>query len=325
MTRALITGISGMTGSYLCEQLLVVTDWDIFGMVRSYPPYPNLRADVLGNPRVTLLKGDLRDDLTLRAVVENALPDYVFHLAAQSDTHASFTNAIDTYKSNVLGVTYLLDAIRAAKLDPAVHICSSSEIFGRVSREELPIGENCRLHPASPYAISRSALDLIGRFYAEAYGMRTVITRAFTHTGPRRSPRFAESDFAKQIATIEKVGGKPVVLVGNLASLRTWTDVRDMVNAYHLAATTPFEPGTCYNIGSDFSCSVGNALATLIDLSTCNGIDVHVHPDRFRPLDADLQVCDSSKFLAKTGWRPEIPFEHTMADLLRYWRDELAQ
>ena len=191
-------------------------------------------------------------------------------------------------------------------------------------REQLPIDETCSFHPASPYAISKVATDLLGRFYAEAYGMKVMTTRMFTHTGPRRGDVFAESTFAKQIAMIEAGQLPPVVRTGNLDSLRTWADVRDAVRAYYMLVTVNPIAGEVYNIGGTYSCTVGDVLQTLLSLSTTPGIAVETDPERLRPIDADLQVPNTAKFRAHTGWTPEIPFEQTMRDLLDYWRARIA-
>jgi GDPmannose 4,6-dehydratase len=142
----------------------------------------------------------------------------------------------------------------------------------------------------------------------------------FTHTGPRRGDVFAESTFAKQIAMIEAGQVPPVLKVGNLDSLRTWSDVRDAVRAYYLLVTVKPQPGAYYNIGGSFSCTVRKMLDHLLSLSSAKGIKVEVDAKRRRPIDADLQVPDTRKFQAHTGWKPEIPFEKTMSDLLEYWR-----
>jgi GDP-D-mannose dehydratase len=204
-----------------------------------------------------------------------------------------------------------------------IHVCASSEVFGRVGKQHLPIDEETPFHPASPYAISKVGTDLVGRFYAEAYGLCAMTTRMFTHTGPRRGDVFAESTFAKQIALIEEGRIAPVLKVGNLESLRTWSDVRDAVRAYHLLVTVKPVPGAYYNIGGSFSCTVGDMLRHLLSLSTRDDIEVVTDPERLRPIDADLQVPDTRKFEAHTGWQPRIPFEQTMHDLLEYWRDRV--
>ncbi|HEX2117124.1 MAG TPA: GDP-mannose 4,6-dehydratase [Alphaproteobacteria bacterium] len=327
--RALITGITGMVGSHLAEYLIANTDWDVYGMIRWRSPLDNLETlidRINRKDRVFLLYGDLRDTLAVQDVVRKAQPNYVFHLAAQSFPRTSFESPLDTYDTNIQGTTRVLEALRTTCPQAVVHICASSEVFGRVSKEKLPIGEECSFHPASPYAISKVGTDLVGRFYAEAYGMTVMTTRMFTHTGPRRGDVFAESSFAKQIAMIEAEKMAPVVKVGNLKSLRTIADVRDAVRAYFMLVTVKPTSGAYYNIGGTHSCTVGEILNTLIGFSPkANQIRIEVDPDRLRPIDADLQVPDTRKFTAHTGWAPEIPFETTMRDLLGYWRDRIRR
>ena len=322
--RALITGVTGMVGSHLVDFLLENTDWDIYGVCRWRSPLDNVehlieRANK--KDRLYFLDGDLCDYLSLQNVIAASLPDYVFHLAAQSYPTTSFTSPLLTLDTNILGTERLLEAIRNCKdSDPVIHVCSSSEVFGRVSSEKLPINEDCSFHPASPYSISKIGTDMIGQFHAEAYGQTIVVTRMFTHTGPRRGDVFAESTFAKQIAMIENGMIPPIVKTGNLDSLRTWSDVRDAVRAYYMLVTVNPIPGECYNIGGSFSCSVGEMLDYLVSLSTRKDIKIETDINRLRPLDADLQIPDITKFKAHTGWEPEIPFEKTMKDLLDYWR-----
>ncbi len=317
-----------MVGSHLADYLLAETDWDIFGMCRWRSPLDNVshlleRAN--RGDRVKFLSGDLRDYVSLINVVEEVQPDYVFHLAAQSYPSTSFTAPLDTLDTNILGTERLLEALRRCKgIDPIIHVCASSEVYGRVPKEKLPINEDCGFHPASPYAISKVGTDLVGRYHAEAYGQKVVVTRMFTHTGPRRGDVFVESTFAKQIAMIEHDRIPPVVKVGNLESLRTWADVRDAVRAYHMLVTIDPIAGESYNIGGNHSCTVRQMLEYLLSLSLRKEIQVEMDPARLRPIDADLQVPDTGKFHRHTGWEPRIPFEQTMRDLLDYWRTRIA-
>lgn len=325
--KALITGITGMVGSHLADFLLANTDWEIHGMARWRSPLDNiahLLQRINQKDRVHLIHGDLRDSLSLSHVVREVKPNYVFHLAAQSFPKTSFEAPLETYDTNVQGTQRLLEALRQHAPEAVIHVCASSEVFGRVPKEKLPINEECTFHPASPYAISKVGTDLIGRFYGEAYGMKVMTTRMFTHTGPRRGDVFAESSFAKQIALIEHNKVAPVVKTGNLESLRTFADVRDAVRAYYLLVTKNPVAGEYYNIGGDFSCTVRAMLDTLISYSTVNNISVELDPARLRPIDADLQVPDTTKFRTHTGWKPEISFEQTMKDLLDYWRGRVG-
>lgn len=325
MTTALITGIGGFVGSYLVEYLIDNTDWKIFGLLRWQDSLENMEKTVplvnVGD-RVQFVYGDLRDTMAIRDAVRSVKPDYVFHLAAQSYPLTSFTSPLDTLDTNIQGTVRLLEAIREFCPKAFVHICSSCEVYGRVSKEHIPITEKTPFHPASPYAISKIGTDLLGQFYAEAYEMNVIITRMFTHTGPRRGDVFSESSFAKQIAMIEAKLIPPLVKVGNLASLRTLADVRDAVRAYYMLLTVNPQPGEVYNIGGTHTCTVGDVLNTLISKTSLN-IEVVVDPSRLRPLDADLQVPDCTKFMKHTGWKPEIPFEQTMTDLLDYWRERV--
>ncbi len=333
--RALITGVTGMVGSHLVDFLLVNTDWDIYGVCRwrsSMDNVEHLIERVNKKDRVFFEYADLNDSISLCTVINKVKPDYVFHLAAQSYPKTSFSAPLDTLNTNVLGTCRLLEAIKQCDdIQPVIHVCASSEVFGRVKKEKLDamggiINEECTFHPASPYAISKVGTDLLGRYYAEAYGMRIMSTRMFTHTGPRRGDVFAESTFAKQIAMIEAGLIPPVVKVGNLNSLRTFADVRDAVRAYYMLVTINPIPGEYYNIGGQYTCSVGDLLNILISMSTMKDkIKIETDSERLRPIDADLQVPDTSKFANHTGWKPEISFEQTMKDLLDYWRENIKK
>ncbi len=326
--RAFITGITGMVGSHLADFLLENTDWDIIGLCRWRSPLDNINhliPRMNKKDRLRLVYGDLRDSDSIDHAVKHVQPDYVFHLAAQSYPQTSFTAPLDTYETNIQGTSRVLEAVRRYKKDAVVHVCASSEVFGRVPKEKLPIDENCTFHPASPYAISKVGTDLVGRFYAEAYQMAVMTTRMFTHTGPRRGDVFAESTFAKQIAMIEQGMIPPVIKVGNLQSLRTFADVRDAVRAYYLLVTHNPIPGEYYNIGGTYTCTIEELLNYLISISTVKDkVKVETDPERLRPIDADLQVPDTRKFEKHTGWKPEITFEKTMSDLLNYWRERVS-
>ena len=192
-------------------------------------------------------------------------------------------------------------------------------------KTQVPIDEECTFHPASPYAISKVGTDMLGRFHAEAYGQKILTTRMFTHTGPRRGDVFVESTFAKQIAMIEANQIEPIVKVGNLNSLRTFSDVRDAVRAYHMLLTINPISGEYYNIGGSYTCKISEMLNYLISISKVNNIKIEIDKNRLRPIDADLQVPNIKKFKDHTGWEPEIPFEKTMEDLLNYWREIIGK
>jgi GDP-mannose 4,6-dehydratase len=329
MTIAFITGITGMVGSHLVDYLLANTDWEIHGLLRWRSPLDNLShhiEDVNSKKRIKLFYGDLRDSISVDEAMKKSKPDYVFHLAAQSFPKTSFSAPLDTLETNVQGTLRVLESVKNFSPNAIVHVCSSSEIFGRVPKDKLPINEECSFHPASPYAISKVGTDLLGRFYAEAYGLKTLTTRMFTHTGPRRGDVFAESSFAKQIALAEAGFIAPTIRVGNINSLRTIADVRDAVRAYHLLVTVNPIPGEYYNIGGTYTAKVGDILRHLISISTIRGkLKYEVDSDRLRPIDADLQVPNTDKFVNHTGWKPVFSFEQTMYDLLNYWRNRVEK
>lgn len=321
--KVLITGITGMVGSHLADLLIKKKSFKIYGFYRWDEKLDNIShlVPLINKKIINLEYADLNDYPSLIECLRKIKPDYIFHLAAQSFPQTSFKYPIETLRTNVLGTANLLEAVRYLNLNPIVHVCSSSEVFGRVKKENLPIKEDNLFHPASPYAISKVGTDLLGRFYYEAYGLKILTTRMFTHTGPRRSDIFAESSFAKQIAMIEAGFQEPIVYVGNLKSLRTIADVRDACEAYYLLVTKRPQFGEVYNIGGQFTCTVGEILDKLISLSKIKNIKIKIDKQRLRPIDADLQIPDTSKFINHTQWKPKFSFDETMLDLLNYWRN----
>lgn len=319
--RILITGITGMVGSHLAEYVLAHhPDVEVHGMVRWRSPRANL---VKINGRVTLHEGELRDLHSLVRVLETVRPERIFHLAAQSYVSASFSAPADTLHTNVIGTTNLLDAVRLTGIDPRIHICSSSEVYGQVRPDEVPIRESNEFRPASPYAVSKCGEDMIALQYFLSYGIKTIRTRMFTHTGPRRGDVFAESAFAKQIAEVE-AGLRPnPIKVGNLNSVRTFADVSDAVRAYWLLLEK-CPPGEVYNIGGERTMTVGEMLDVLIGMAGCR-IRYEVDPALVRPSDVTLQIPDTSKFRAATGWEPKVPLETTLRDLLDYHRGRIRE
>jgi GDP-mannose 4,6-dehydratase len=325
--NVLITGVLGMVGSHMLDFLLEKPTIKIYGFCRWNESMDNIEhlTDVINKKeKIELIYGDLNDYASIINAIEISKPDYVFHLGGQSYPQTSFDSPLETLQTNILGTANLLEALRKSPYkDAMIHVCASSEIFGRVTKDKLPINEECSLHPASPYAISKVGTDLIGRYYGEAYKMMVMTTRMFTHTGPRRGDVFHESTFAKQIAMIEHGLQEPKILVGNLESLRTYADVRDAVRAYWMLLNINPSPGAYYNIGGTYTCKVGETLNYLLSKSTVKDIEVVIDSSRLRPIDADLQIPDTTKFRELTGWNPEITFNKTMDDLLDYWRDRI--
>jgi GDP-mannose 4,6-dehydratase len=318
---ALITGVTGFVGSHLADYILAHhPDVKIVGLVRWRSPSDNIRNIV---ERITLEYGDLLDPFALKSILVKHKPDVIFHLAAQSYVDYSFLVPVGTLETNVIGTCNLLEVLKGLKTvagyDPVVHVCSSSEVYGQVRENEVPIKEDNPLRPASPYAVSKVAEDMLAYQYWLSWRIKTIRTRMFTHTGPRRGEVFALSNFAKQIASIEMGLTPPVVEVGNLSSIRTFMDVRDAVKAYWLLVNT-CPAGEVFNIGGSETMTIGEMLDRLLKLSTCKHLSVKVDPARLRPSDVTLQIPSTEKFSKITGWKPEINFEKTLRDTLDYWR-----
>lgn len=319
--KILITGITGMVGSHLAEYILADhPDVEVHGLIRWRSPLDNIRQIL---PQIHLHYAELRDLNSLIMLLNKVKPEKIFHLAAQSFVTTSFDAPADTLHTNVIGTTNLLDAVRNAGIDPTIHICSSSEVYGQVTADELPIRENNPFRPASPYAVSKTGEDMISLQYFLSYGIKTIRTRMFTHTGPRRGDGFAESAFAKQIAEIEAGIKTDSLKVGNLDSVRTFADVRDAVKAYWLLLEK-CTPGEVYNIGGDRTMTIGDMLEIMKGMATCP-IHHEIDPGLLRPSDVTLQIPDISKFQKATGWKPEISVEQTFQDLLDYQRNRVAQ
>lgn len=318
--KVLITGITGMVGSHLAEYIVENhLDVEVHGMIRWRSPLDNLTGII---NKVQLHHADLRDLNSLVTILREIKPDRIFHLAAQSYVTTSFTAPADTLHTNVIGMANLLDAVRIVGIAPRIHVCSSSEVYGQVQENEVPITEHNVLRPASPYAVSKVGEDMLAYQYFLSYKLPTIRTRMFTHTGPRRGKVFAESAFAYQIAKIEAGLQTNPVYVGNLDSIRTITDVRDAVKAYWLLLEK-CTPGEVYNIGGTETLTVGRVLEVLKSFAKVD-IKHEICPSLLRPSDVTLQIPDISKFQKETGWKPEIKVEKTLEDLLNYHRQQFS-
>jgi GDP-4-dehydro-6-deoxy-D-mannose reductase len=314
--RVLITGITGFAGSHLADLCLEMDNVELYGIIRWRSRTENI--DHIWD-RLRLLECDLRDASSTRDVIEEVRPDRIFHLAAQSFVPTSWNAPSESLTTNVIGQLNVFEAVRKLDLGCSIQIACSSEEYGMVHPEEVPIKETNPLRPLSPYGVSKVGQDMLGYQYFMSYGMKIVRTRGFNHTGPRRGPVFVCSDFAKQIVDIENGRREPVMEVGNLDARRDFTDVRDMVRGYWLSLERG-KPGSAYNICTGTSYSIREILDMLIDIS---GVDVKVRTDRgrLRPSDVPLLEGDNSSFVADTGWKPEIPMEQTLSDLLDFWRE----
>ena len=315
--RYLITGITGFVGSHLAE-LLLNKGKEVYGLYRWRSSTDNV-AHL--KDRITLLEGDLTDAYSLENLLKECKPHYIFHLAAQSFVPMSWKAPIDTFNINVVGQINLFEAVRNVGLNPGIQIACSSEEYGLVKPNETPITEENELRPLSPYGVSKVAQDYLGYQYFKSYGLKVVRTRGFNHTGPRRGEVFVESNFAKQIALIESGEQEPIIYVGNLNAKRDYTDVRDMVRGYYLAIKKG-KPGEVYNVCSGKAHSIRKVLDTLLSLANVK-VKVKQDKSRMRPSDVPLLLGSYKKFSKQTGWKPTIPFEKTMQDLLDYWREKV--
>jgi GDP-4-dehydro-6-deoxy-D-mannose reductase len=315
--RILITGINGFVAGHLAEYLLAHGGYELWGQSRGVSlALPQLRG------RVQLYSADLQDAAAVRALLEAARPDVVMHLAAQAAVGLSFSDPLGTLLPNISGQVQLFEALLHAKLDPLVLIVGSADVYGLIDPATPRIDETTPLRPSNPYAVSKIAQDMLALQYWLSRRVRAVRLRPFNHIGPRQSEHFVASAFAAQIARIEAGEQPPVLRVGNLEAERDFTDVRDMVRAYHLAFAH-CEPGEVYNIGSSRATRINHLLALLLAHSRVP-ITVEPDPARMRPSDVPRMVCDRTKFEAATGWQPHIPLEQTLADLLDYWRGRVA-
>jgi GDP-4-dehydro-6-deoxy-D-mannose reductase len=314
--RALITGISGFVGSHLAEFLLEHTDWEVCGTVYGLPDNITQIRD-----RLVLYPAELSRLEVVRFIIEDSNPDYIFHLAAQPIPALSRRDPWFTLENNIRAQLNVLEVLAQSAPNKRVLVVGSSEEYGRVDAGELPVNEDAPLRPLTPYAVSKVAQDYLGLQYYLSNSVAAIRVRPFNHIGPRQRLGFVAPDFAVQIAQIEAGLRPPHVSVGSLDVARDFSDVRDVVRAYHLAITQG-EPGEVYNVGSGQAHTTGALLETLVSLS---GLKVAIVQDqqRFRAVDAPVVVADSHKLEARTGWKPTISFEQSVGDVLDYWRQQV--
>ena len=315
MRRVLVTGVTGFVGSHLVDYMLERGDCEIVGIHRWRSRTENIEHFM---DRISMVECDLRDASSTRDTLEKVRPDWIFHLAAQSFVPTSWTAPTESLSTNIIGQVNLFEAVRKLGVKCRIQLACSSEEYGLVHADELPIRETNPLRPLSPYAVSKVGQDLLGYQYWMSWKLDCVRTRGFNHEGPRRGPVFVASDFAKQIADIEKGRRNPVISVGNLEARRDFSDVRDMVRAYWLALEK-CEPGDVYNICTGRAWTIRALLDHLLSLTRAR-IEIREDPARIRPSDVPVLLGDNSKFVKATGWQPTIPFEQTLQDMLEYWR-----
>jgi GDP-4-dehydro-6-deoxy-D-mannose reductase len=316
--RVLITGITGFVGSHLAEYALAAGA-EVIGTVRARSRLDHIEAF---RRRLHLVESDLRDASSVRSLVRDMRPDWIFHLAAQSYVPASFNAPSECVQTNIACQMNLLEALRMEALGPRFLAVGSSEEYGLVEEHETPIVETHPLRPLSPYAVSKVAQDMLGYQYWRSYGIPIIRTRAFNHSGPRRGEVFATSNFARQVAEIEAGTRPPVIEVGNLDARRDFSDVRDIVRGYW-SLLDRGQAGEVYNLCSGQAWAIGDVLQFLVAASKTSDVTIRPRADRMRPSDVPLLVGDAGKILRTTGWKTEIRFEDTLRDLLDYWRQRV--
>jgi GDP-4-dehydro-6-deoxy-D-mannose reductase len=310
--KALITGIDGFVGGHLARYLASQQDSDISGTTwLPIDQYPDLAK--LG---VQLHQIDLTDEQATRQLLEAIQPDHIYHLAGQSFVPESFVHPWETLRNNIQAQLNILHNIAQLQLNTRVLVVGTAEVYGRP--EQVPTDEEQPLSPTSPYSVSKITQDMLGLQYFHSHKVAAIRVRPFNQIGPGQSQRFVVPAFASQIAAIEKGGQEPVLRVGNLAARRDFTDVRDMVRAYHLLLQHG-EPGEVYNIGTGYAHSIQEMLDILLSL-TSKTIMMEIDPARFRPVEIPVMMCDNTKIKSATGWQPVYAIEQTLADVLAEWR-----
>jgi GDP-4-dehydro-6-deoxy-D-mannose reductase len=318
LQAALITGISGFVGSHLAEYLLEHTDWQVAGTV--YGPEENIEHL---QDRLELYSAELSELQTVISIIERAKPDYIFHLAAQPLVSLSRRDPWATLANNIRLQLNILEAVARLGSTTRILVVGSSEEYGLVQPDELPVKEANPLRPTSPYAVSKVAQDMLGLQYHLSHKLFTVRVRPFNHIGPRQRLGFVAPDFARQIAEAEAGLQEPIIQVGSLEPKRDFSDVRDVVQGYH-AALTEGEPGEVYNVGSEQAHSIGEMLDGLLSMASVP-LKVEQDPARLRPADVPVVVSDCSRLRDRTGWRTTIPFEQSLRDVLDYWREQVKE
>jgi len=320
MPRALITGITGFAGSHLADHLALDQQWEVWGIGL---PSDSLRNVAHLGDRVHVELADLSDLEVCKSLLDMAQPTHVFHLAAQASVARSWSEPATTLVNNITAEANLFSALSKSSLRPRVLIVGSADEYGLVDSDQIPIDEATALRPINPYAVSKITQDFLGLQYYLSHQIPVIRVRPFNHIGPRQAPGFAIPDFSRQIARIEIGLQEPVIQVGNLEACRAFSDVRDVVIAYHLALCKG-SPGAVYNIGSDQPVRIADVLNMLLDMSSAQ-IRVEQRTDRIRPSDIPILSCNSDKLKRDTGWKPRYTLDTSLQDVLDYWRKRVAQ
>ncbi|MRN54364.1 GDP-mannose 4,6-dehydratase [Paenibacillus monticola] len=316
--KALITGATGFVGQYLASYL-INNGYEVWGTTRI-----NSR-EINDIQAMEIVSVDFDDIAGTIEVLDKIQPDQIFHLAGQSSVRDSWTNKMETFQSNVNLTIQLLEAVMQSVVKEKVSILTigSSEEYGGFDTSGTPISEETLLKPTSPYGISKATVGMLVRHYFTAYNLKIIHARPFNHIGPGQRLGFVVADFSNQIVEIERGHQENIISVGNLSAKRDFTDVRDIVRAYHLLLNQKenFAWGESVNVCSGIATSIQNILDSLLSLSH-SSIDVVVDSEKLRPVDIPLFTGDNSKLKSLTGWHPAIGLTQTLNDVLKILRDQ---
>lgn len=322
----LITGLTGFAGPHLANLLLTHGD-EVTGLIRGSNGREEDIRDVVPDThfrKIRWVYGDLKDLDAMDKLCAAQRFDGVYHLAAQSHPPTSFTHPISTFQENVMGSINLIESLRKHQKDCPFMFCSTSEVYGDTGKDVGVLSETSPLLPSNPYGNSKSAVDFFVQERCRNGFLRGYITRAFSHTGPRRGRRFSISCDAHQLARMTLGLEKSRVLkVGNLKTKRVVIDVRDCVNAYALLMET-FQNGEAYNVGGSDVHEMEYYTDLLIELSGLTGVTKEIDPAFYRPIDIQVQIPNTQKLRTTATWAPTIPIEQTLKDLLAYWVKKLS-
>ena len=320
MKRALIIGAAGFVGGYLIDYLLKEGTWSVSATKMPF--------EAIENPGASVYDLNLLEPESVKKLLAELRPEYIFHLAAQSSVAVSWKKPDLTVDVNIKGTLYLLEALRQLDYHPRVLLIGSGEEYGHIRQGEVPITEENNTRPGNIYAATKVCQNLIGKIYSDAYGLDIMSTRSFNHTGPNQSPVFVVADFCRQVAELEKLAEKGetpeggfVIHVGNLSARRDFTDVRDVVRAYSLLVCSG-KAGETYNVGTGHAVRISEILDMILRMAKIE-IRVETDPARFRPVDVPIIEPDIEKLQKAVNWQPEIPLERTIAETLEYWRNRL--
>ena len=316
MKKVLITGVTGFVGSHLLDLLARnKTEYKLYGIIREKSSLSKIKHSL---DAIELINCDLINSTATFEVIKHVSPDYIYHLAGESSVGLSWNAPQSLINNNITASLNIFEALRILdNTGTRTLLACSSEEYGHISDEEIPITEAVPLRPVSPYAVTKATVDMFGYHYYKSYGMKIIRMRAFNHTGPRRDANYALSNFAKQITEIKKGLKEKIIYVGNLSAIRDYSDVRDIVRGYKLAIEE-CTSGEVYNICSSKGYRIKDLLDIMIQQSGCN-VKIVQEKKRFRMVDLPIIIGDHSKLSRVNSWSPEISIEGTLQSILDYW------